>query len=76
LKPEYAKAAQRLSKNNVALGKVDASVEEALARRFSVEGFPVLKVFHPSNIIIVLRAFLNYPLQMVCSVDLPQELGR
>ncbi len=51
LKPEYAKASQRLSRNNVALGKVDASVEEALARRFSVEGFPVLKVFHPSNIL-------------------------
>jgi protein disulfide-isomerase A1 len=47
LAPEYAKAAQELSKNNppLYLAKVDATIHKAVAGRFEVQGFPTIKLF-------------------------------
>ena len=44
LEPEYAQAAKNL-KGQVKLGKVDATVEQQLAQRFQVQGYPTVKVF-------------------------------
>jgi protein disulfide-isomerase A6 len=44
LEPEYVQAARNL-KGQVKLGKVDATVNEQLAQRFGVRGYPTLKVF-------------------------------
>lgn len=44
LEPEYKQAASQL-KGSVKLGKVDATVETALAQRFNVKGYPTVKVF-------------------------------
>ena len=44
LEPEYKQAARNL-KGQVKLGKVDATVEQALGQRFNVRGYPTLKVF-------------------------------
>lgn len=44
LEPEYAQAAKNL-KGQVKLGKVDATVEQELAARFDVRGYPTVKVF-------------------------------
>ncbi|TNV74553.1 hypothetical protein FGO68_gene16110 [Halteria grandinella] len=44
LEPEWNQAATRL-KGQVKLGKVDATVETALAQRFHVQGYPTIKVF-------------------------------
>lgn len=44
LEPEYEQAAKNL-KGQVKLGKVDATVEQELAARFNVKGYPTVKVF-------------------------------
>ena len=45
LAPEYAKAAATLRKENIYIGKVDATVEKSTAEKFKIEGFPTLKLF-------------------------------
>jgi protein disulfide-isomerase/protein disulfide-isomerase A1 len=47
LEPEYNKAADMLEEAGVKipLGKVDATVESALAQQFGVQGYPTLKYF-------------------------------
>ena len=44
LEPEWNEAATKL-KGQAKLGKVDATVETALASRFNVRGYPTIKVF-------------------------------
>lgn len=44
LEPEWNEAATKL-KGQVKFGKVDATVEGALAQRFGVKGYPTIKVF-------------------------------
>ncbi|KAM6201817.1 protein disulfide-isomerase A4 [Rhynchocyon petersi] len=47
LAPEYEKAAKELSQRSppIPLAKVDATAETDLAQRFSVSGYPTLKIF-------------------------------
>lgn len=45
-KPEYSEAAQRIANDGIGtLGVVDATVHEALAQRYEINGFPTLKLF-------------------------------
>jgi protein disulfide-isomerase A6 len=45
LVPEWEIAASKLIKNGATLATVDATVEEALAAQFQVQGFPTIKLF-------------------------------
>lgn len=48
LQPEWNQAATQL-KGSVALAKVDATVQNRLASRFNVKGYPTIKIFPPIN---------------------------
>jgi protein disulfide-isomerase A6 len=48
LAPEWAQAATEL-KGSVKLGKVDATVENSLASKYGVQGYPTIKFFIPGN---------------------------
>ena len=48
MQPHWNAAATRL-KGKVRLGKVDATVEKALAQRYGINGFPTIKVFLPGQ---------------------------
>lgn len=45
LAPEYEEAATTLKEKNIALAKVDCTVEADLCQEFGVEGYPTLKLF-------------------------------
>lgn len=45
LAPEFEKAAQSLKSTGVSLGKVDATEEKELAKKYDVKGFPTLVWF-------------------------------
>jgi protein disulfide-isomerase A6 len=44
LAPEWANAAEQL-KGQVKLGALDATVNQAVASRFAIKGYPTIKVF-------------------------------
>ena len=43
--PAYEEAAKTLKEDKIALGKVDCTVEDKLCAKYSVQGFPTLKIF-------------------------------
>jgi protein disulfide-isomerase-like protein len=47
--PAYEQAAIKL-KGQVSLGKVDCTVERALARRFNIKGFPTIKLLRDNSV--------------------------
>lgn len=48
LAPEWAQAASEL-KGSVKLGKVDSTVENGLASKYGIQGYPTIKVFIPGG---------------------------
>ena len=48
LAPEWAQAASSL-KNQVKLGKVDATVEKRLASKYGINSYPTIKIFYPGK---------------------------
>ena len=52
LAPEYEEAATTLKAKDIALAKIDCTVEADLCKEHGVEGYPTLKVFRgPSNVV-------------------------
>lgn len=50
LKPPFSEASQRVLNDKIgALGVVDATVHENLAREYDIKGFPTLKLFQNGN---------------------------
>lgn len=51
MKPQFSEAAKRLANDRAgAIGAVDATVHESLAREFNIKGFPTLKYFKNGSI--------------------------
>lgn len=45
-KPQFSEAAQRVANEKIGLlGVVDATVQESVAQKFDISGFPTLKLF-------------------------------
>jgi protein disulfide-isomerase-like protein len=51
LAPEYDDAAASLKEHGIKIGAVDAEKEKELAKKFSVSGFPTLKLFHKGELL-------------------------
>ncbi|UJR37656.1 hypothetical protein I4U23_030353 [Adineta vaga] len=51
LTPHYEQAARLMKDvdNPVAFAKIDATIEESLAREYSIEGYPTIKIFHKNS---------------------------
>ncbi|KAB7507028.1 Protein disulfide-isomerase A4, partial [Armadillidium nasatum] len=50
LEPEYAAAAKKLKKDGIRIAKVDATVENDLAKEFDIKGFPTIKLFREGEV--------------------------
>jgi protein disulfide-isomerase A6 len=73
LLPEWDEASRKIDGEGAFLGVVDATVEETLAARFGVKGYPTIKVFpggldHKSD-------FVDYPGERVASAIVRYILG-
>lgn len=73
LLPEWEKAAQKVNGEGAFLGVVDATVEESLAARYGVQGYPTIKVF-PGGLDNK-SDFRDYPGERVASAIVQYVLG-